>query len=76
MNPEPSIPLNDDDVEESIQINPYHKKEINYREVYAEQLEFFKEAGFYDVEINVSALKRSNGNLDLAMNLLIEYYNM
>ena len=30
MNPEPSIPLNDDDVEESIPINPYYKKEINY----------------------------------------------
>ena len=76
MNPESTIPINDDTINESIPINSYYKKEINYREVYAEQLEFFKEAGFYDVEINVSALKRANGNLDLAMNLLIEYYNM
>ena len=76
MNPESTIPINDDTINEFIPINPFYKKEINYREVYAEQLEFFKEAGFYDVEINVSALKRANGNLDLAMNLLIEYYNM
>lgn len=76
MNPESTIPINDDTINESIPINPYYKKEINYREVYAEQLEFFKEAGFYDVEINVSALKRANGNLDLAMNLLIEYYKL
>ena len=76
MNPESTIPINDDTINESIPINPYYKKEINYREVYAEQLEFFKEAGFYDVDINVSALKRANGNLDLAMNLLIEYYKL
>lgn len=76
MNPESTIPINDDTINESIPINPYYKKEINYREVYAEQLEFFKEAGFYDVEINVNALKRANGNLDLAMNLLIEYYKL
>ena len=76
MNPESTIPINDDTINEFIPINPFYKKEINYREVYAEQLEFFKEAGFYDVDINVSVLKRANGNLDLAMNLLIEYYNM
>jgi len=71
---DPKIPLNDGP-DGTIPFNPYYKVEINYRELYAEQLQTFKEIGFYDETINIEALKRTKGNLEVAMNFLLDFYN-
>jgi len=70
----PNIPLNDEP-EVATPINPYYTKEINYRELYAEQLQTLREIGFYDEDINIEVLKKTKGNIEVAMNLVLDFYN-
>ena len=48
---------------------------INYKEKYKDQLTQLKNMGFTNAEINIQALKQCNGNIENALNKILEQNN-
>lgn len=49
-------------------------EQINYEEKYKTQLEELSSMGFYDKVLNVQCLRRSNGDVNTALNFLLDIY--
>lgn len=59
----------------TVPIAPTVAANINYNEVYSAQLKQMKEMGFINDEVNIDALKKTSGNVNAAVEFLLNMLN-
>ena len=78
FNQENEIIKNDIDENEDIENNlnyiPYNTHNLDYKKVFFRQLEEMRQLGLYDIDLNISYLKQTNGNVVHAVSLIFESF--
>ena len=63
-----------DDIENNLNHIPYNTHNLDYKKVFVRQLEEMRQLGLYDIDLNISYLKQTNGNVVHAVSLIFESF--